>query len=309
MQPSYVTDIKPVLKSFVIWVFSDGRKGHESQTRGLLNALVKLNKSRFAVESYWVTKQTPNAHLTTYPHPDLILGAGHATHFPMLRAKILFGGVTVVLMKPSIPSIFFDMVFVPHHDSCENFGNVYATIGVLNTITRSHPNASEGTILLGGASRHFQWDTDRIAQQVKEVCDSKTDRVWNVCDSPRSPDELLSKIQDSPNIRKYPWRDTDEHFISFLLSTSSEIWVSCDSVSMLYEAVSTGVPVGVFELESRKRSNKILRGLKELATQGHIQFSHDGLTLKLRSELESQLSESTRCAELVTRYVIKNKLA
>ena len=77
---------------------------------------------------------------------------------------------------------------------------------------------------------------------------------------------------------------------------------------MLYEAVSTGVPVGVFELKPRKRSNKILRGLQELATQGHIQFSCEGLTLKLRSELETQLSESTRCAELVTRYVM-NKLS
>lgn len=292
-----------MLKSIVIWVFSDGRKGHENQTKGLLNALVELNKFRFAIDSYWVTKQTPNAQLTSLPEPDLILGAGHATHFPMLCAKILYGGVTVVLMKPSIPSIFFDMVLVPHHDSCTNFGNVHYTIGVLNTVARANPNSNEGSILLGGPSRHFLWDTDRIVREIQQICDSDSDKHWNVCDSPRSPDNLLSKIRNSPNIKKHYWRDTDDNFISSLLSTSSEIWVSCDSVSMLYEAVSTGVPVGVFTLESRKRQNKISRGLEELATQGRIQFFHEGFVLQPQVKMELQLSETTRCAELLTRFL------
>lgn len=293
-----------MLKSVVIWVFSDGRKGHENQTKGLLNALVELNKSRFVIDSYWVTKQTPNAQLTAHPQPDLILGAGHATHFPMLCAKILYGGVTVVLMKPSIPAIFFDMVLVPHHDFCTNFGNVHYTIGVLNTVARANPNSNEGSILLGGPSRHFVWDTDRIVREIQQICDSKTEKHWNVCDSPRSPDNLLSKIRNSPNITKHPWRDTHENFVSSLLSKSSEIWVSCDSVSMLYEAVSTGVPVGVFALQSRKRHNKISRGLEELATQGRIQFFHEGVVLQPRAKVELQLSETTRCAELLTRFLL-----
>ena len=131
---------------------SDGRRDTK-QTTGLVQAI-----SRSTAKSVEVHKVVANTSLRTYatlPNPDLILGAGNATHLPMLVAKLLYSVPCVVLMKPSLPTIFFDLVFVPHHDACTNFGNVRTTTGVLCPIPNVQPDANRGVILLGGNSRHF----------------------------------------------------------------------------------------------------------------------------------------------------------
>ena len=284
-------------------MFADGRKGHENQTRGLLNAFTALNENRLELETYWFKPDTSTFQLKNHPRPQLILGAGHATHLPVLRARVLYGGVTVLLMKPSIPAIFFDMVLVPHHDFCSNFGNVHYTLGVLNVISQTRPEPTLGAILLGGTSRHFKWDNERISANIHEICNENPDKHWKICDSPRSPDDVLRRIEEYPNVTKYSWRETNEDFIPSVLGSSSEIWVSCDSVSMVYEAVSTGVPVGILELDSARRNNKVHRGLNELAAAGYIQYSGEGFNLHAAEGNRPKLSESTRCAKLVLQLI------
>ena len=94
----------------VIWRFSDGKPGHEAQTQGLINALAQrrqLQVHELSVHDYRrglldiVKKRF--APGTALPAPALLIGAGHATHWPLLAARRARGGRIIVMMKPSLP--------------------------------------------------------------------------------------------------------------------------------------------------------------------------------------------------------------
>ena len=81
------------MSKLVIWAFTDGKPGHENQTRGLINALADLVtvethwiKAGSAVGTAWQTLRGsfPPADL---PAAQVLIGAGHATHIPMLLAR------------------------------------------------------------------------------------------------------------------------------------------------------------------------------------------------------------------------------
>ena len=110
----------------IIWRFTDGKLGHENQTAGLVTAL----KNKRAVSVFDIQIGTlPSTPLlllkalfrltiNQFPaeKPDLIIGAGHKTHIPMVIAKSMCGGMLVVLMRPSIPIRLFDLVVTPKQD-------------------------------------------------------------------------------------------------------------------------------------------------------------------------------------------------
>ena len=284
------------MKDLVLWVFSDGRKGHEKQTIGLTQAIKSSTKTSVTVQR--IAIGTSVKKLSELPKPSLVLGAGSATHLPMLMTKILFNVPCVVLMKPSIPTIFFDLVFVPHHDVCSNFGNVHMTKGVLCPIPDVSPNPSQGVILLGGQSRHFHWLTESVVDTVTNICIASPDKHWTICDSPRSPAKFLSRLDDLPNVTARQWRTTSESFVTDLLNSSSETWVTCDSVTMLYEALNTGAPVGVIELPSKRKTNKLVRGIQDLVKDNQVQLSRDGYSIGSKISVTTPGQESRRCAEI-----------
>ncbi|NIO15096.1 MAG: hypothetical protein GTN86_07590, partial [Xanthomonadales bacterium] len=47
--------------------------------------------------------------LASCPDPDLVLGAGHATHLSMLAARRARGGRLVLMMSPTLPRRLFDL--------------------------------------------------------------------------------------------------------------------------------------------------------------------------------------------------------
>ena len=284
------------MNDIVLWVFSDGRKGHEKQTAGLVQAIESLIEN--IVEVCRITVGTSVKKLSLLPRPSLVLGAGNATHLPLLMTKVLFNVPCIVLMKPSLPTILFDLVLVPHHDVCSNFGNVRTTKGVLCPIPDVSPNPKCGVILVGGPSRHFHWDSKSVLYTISNICTASLDKHWTICDSPRSPDNFLNQLDNLSNSTPRHWRTTTETFITDLLNSSSETWVTCDSVTMLYEALNTGAPVGVIELPSKRIRNKLARGIQDLAKENQVRLSRDGYSIRAGLSVPPPGHESRRCAEL-----------
>ena len=103
----------------VVWRFTDGKPGHEKQSHGLLQALGELTPleiHRFDVRFRYMLWRQLRGHAlhgdVDVPIPDLIVGVGHRTHPWMLLSRLVCGGKVVVLMKPSLPHRWFDLVFV-----------------------------------------------------------------------------------------------------------------------------------------------------------------------------------------------------
>lgn len=288
----------------IIWRIHDHKPGHANQTRGLvqaLSSLISVECHDIAVVPKWrnwvwgLTHRFPPGH--KLPKPDFILGAGHATHQAVLAARRVYGGKTVILMKPSLPLKMFDLCIVPEHDGVEGT-DVICTRGVLNAVEPSvTQQQSRGLMLIGGPSANSGWDNDTMIEQVLVAAKGQARLNWILTTSRRTPADfvtLLSEVRPK-NLTIVPCEDTEPGWVPQELSQASQVWVSEDSVSMVYEALTSGAAVGLLTVPG-KQSGRVARGMNELQRGGWVTRFRDW---DRRSPLPSppeQLYESQRCA-------------
>ncbi len=296
----------------VVWRFVDGKPGHEKQSAGLLQgleALLPLEVHEFdmrfpamlwrQVRAYAMQRRQTPAPEPDLPAPNVLLGVGHRTHVPMLVARAACGGSTVVLMKPTLPHRWFDLIFVPLHDRYRPKANLVETRGVICPTEEARKEPREGLILLGGSNRHFEWPVTRIAAAVAAVTRAAPDIRWQVCDSPRTPAALQRSMPARDNLIYRHWKDTPSDFLQRAMAVASYVWVTADSASMLYEALSAGAHVGVIALDLKRpeRDNKHQRGIEALRSAGQVGFSPDGYRLK--GPGPAFQPENRRCAQVL----------
>ena len=301
----------------VVWRFVDGKPGHEKQSAGLLQALgelVPLEVHRFDVRFNIVLRRQLWGHAVhsdvDIPIPDLIVGGGHRTHLPMLLARAVCGGKIVVLMKPSLPDRLFDLVFVPHHDRYWRKGNVVETRGVICPALHAAKTPDCGLILLGGENRYFEWTNDDVAGQVRQIASTSPETLWTVCDSRRTPSGFHQALRGLANVEFLPWQRSASDFLENALARTPYVWVTADSVSMLYESLSSKATVGVINLKRKRpyRRNKLARGIRLLRAQGHIYLTSDGYRLEQSLVPPHFFGENFRCAQIVEQRLVTNKL-
>ena len=158
---------KPELR---VWQFLDGLPGHEKQSDALVAAL----SSRAHLDVLridWPLERSVFFSNSTLrrTRPDLLIGAGHSIHVPLLRTKWKYGAKAVLLMKPTLPTFLFDLVLVPEHDRLLLKHNVFRIEGALAKGSSVVASASKGIILLGGPSRHFTWQPEKLIEQIDGI--------------------------------------------------------------------------------------------------------------------------------------------
>jgi len=229
----------------------------------------------------------------------MIIGAGHETHLPLLCAKRAYGGKTIIIMKPSIPASCFDFCFIPEHDSPKMADNILSTKGAINCITPSTEQVDDrGLILIGGPSRHFYWDDEYLLQQLNEILTTHTDIQWEISDSSRTPEttrNLLSTLQ-YPNAAYKNYSSTGPAWIASRLNLAANIWVSMDSVSMVYEALTSGAAVGLLDVPARGAS-KISTNIAGLVEDKMVTPYSKWLSERKLGRPPVLLNEAKRCAE------------
>lgn len=262
-----------------LWCLLDGKPGHQNQTIGLADAINRLCHGKVVVTEIQVPKYYPAKLLgPAWPacrldeRPDLIIGAGHSTHWALLTAKYRFGGKAIVLMKPSIPMQFFDLCVVPDsHNIRKDHAKVILTRGVLNRIIPSDSrDEKKALILLGGPSQHFDWCDEDVYNQLEQVIYANRNLQWTIATSRRTPAhffkeckrrQLPAKIVDHVSV--------DQTWLPDEIQASHVIWVTEDSVSMTYEAVTSGATVGTLQLP-RSRETRVTLGMKRLIESGCV---------------------------------------
>ncbi|MBR9909498.1 MAG: hypothetical protein GYB33_03985 [Gammaproteobacteria bacterium] len=244
---------------------TDDLPGHKSQIEGLLLAL----KKRVEVQEQWLHIHQP-APVTTAP--DLILAVGRHTHWPALKLRWHQGGKVVVLTKPQLPRWLFDLCVLPRHDGVRESRRVFNTIGSLNAIQpASNPQADCGLILLGGPSKHHGWSAPEMLAQLQQLQQLCPQIHWTLTTSRRTPAPFTEALQPlgGPNFRVVPFADTNRQWLLQRYAESGCIWVTEDSVSMVYESLSSGANVGVLEVP-RKRTGRVSRNLDTLVAEGRV---------------------------------------
>jgi uncharacterized protein len=303
----------------------DGRLGHEKQTRGIIRALgdkttvtvdyyslpsLSLSSDIRAVLTYlksvikWKSSPTKRAEI------DLLIGTGSHTHFPLLTMKNESGARAVTCMTPSVlltPQM--DLCVIPKHDHPRMAPNVFVTLGPPALLRSTGPHdPGRSLILVGGVDeKSHVWDTKNTLAQIESLLRKYPSSTWTLSSSPRTPQEtslqLQTLVKDHPTAHFFRSQDTPSGWIETQYDENLFVWVTADSISMVYEALSAGCRVGILPVQWKKKNNKFQRSIDDLVQNGwattYPKWLSDGNIPKPTAPLD----EASRCAhEILARW-------
>lgn len=295
-------------EGLVIWRLTDGKPGHEKQSLGLVSALRKktvvdcydipVKPDVFAWINYIASLWPQGNRL---PRPDYIIGAGHHTHLHILAAKRAFGGQSIVLMKPSVSASLFDYALIPSHDAYKGLGNVIETRGVLNPMQSKGEHDSKHVLLLiGGPSKHYGWQNSKVIDQVRSLVTQQPEKQFTLTTSRRTPKDFVLALSETnmPRLTIVPVEETGNGWVEKQLAKAGSAWITEDSVSMVYEALTAQVAVGLMSVDKLKES-RVAKGVMQLIKNNMVvRFDQQGKYLdNMRALIGFQ--EADRCAALV----------
>lgn len=261
----------------VIWRLTDGKPGHMQQTLGLAQALsrltacdvidIDLRGEPVGLLDVVLRRFRPGV---ARKRPDLVIGAGHRTHLALLAARRSTGAKVVALMKPSLPASWFDLVIAPGHDGMAEGQGVINSLGVLNPMQRGDKLPGSLLFLIGGPSKHVSWDDAAVLRQVAAVVAAlPAGAPWCITDSRRTPATLSAELLRLYGERFQPFAQCPPGWLAERLRGTETVWVSEDSVSMVYESLTAGCRVGLLQLEA-DRSGRVARGVEHLLGRGLV---------------------------------------
>jgi len=258
-----------VKQPLTIWILGDGKPGHENQSLGLAEAIAR----RTECEIHGISSRPLRHALASarkLPKPDLIIAAGHSTHVLLCWFSRHYRAKSIVLMRPSLPSALFDMVIAPQHDFAiapPASDRLLLTRGAINRV-RPAANAVRGgaLVLLGGPSKQHGWDSDQMRGMLSKIA-ARTPNL-EVADSRRTPGEFFDSLDFIPV--RHSHCETPQGWLAERLATAAEVWVTEDSVSMVYEALTGGARVGILPVPRIRDGARVIRGLDQLVKSGRI---------------------------------------
>lgn len=294
-----------------IRILSDGRPGHENQSRGLAEALQRRCGARIEIvlldpAGRWWSRVKPARRLEAGAEPpDLVIGAGHRTHLPLLAAARRFAARSVVIMKPTLPGRLFDLCLIPRHDlrraAGVDAGNIVATHGALNRLPETAvAKEPRGLVLLGGPSRHHGWDGPVLLAALAQIVAARSALSWTVANSRRTPAGFLEQVAALrlPLVIA-PHEQAQSGWLPAQLAAAEEAWVTEDSTSMVFEAITAGARVGLLPTPARRTGTRVGRAIDDAVLGGYAtryaQWREAG---RLRPP-GAPLHEAARCADVI----------
>ena len=309
--------------SFTIWYVTDEKAGHLNQIKGLIKALIgQIKNSNHDIEiktqkivkdqiysGFWsfllrFAGKKPNFLLSK---PNVVLGCGHQTHLSLIALSRAYKIPTVVMMKPSLPRFFFNYIVAPEHDGLQSSARVFNTQGALNRIENNDKIENTGLILLGGISRHFVWDSNRIFDQLKKLLEREKSTSWTLTTSPRTPSNFLDELEEFQNKNNFnfslfPYDMCPENWLQETLPSIENVWISPDSISMIYESLTSGANVGLFDLN--RHVTRVSKQIDKLINKHQVTPFKDWI---INSKMETN-SRAFNEAERVAKWLLDDLL-
>ncbi len=308
-------------QNLTCWIVTEGMKGTENQCVGIaetmgLTPIIKTIKLKspwkqlapyvcFATES----SLTADSDDISAPYPDILIVSGRKSICIAKHIKKQSNGktFTICIQDPKISPKNFDLVVAPQHDSI-NGENVVKTVGTVNHVSKEilekekqkfvgkfdHLPTPKVAVLIGGSSKHHTMNaanTDLLIEQLQ-----KLDAGLMITASGRTGEENTKKLKTSltgDNI--YFWDGKGDNPYFAFLAMADYILVTEDSVSMASEALVTGKPVYIIELEGGGRRNDLF----------HKLLQDKGYTKPFTGELEMWSYTPPNDKELAVKAIYK----
>jgi mitochondrial fission protein ELM1 len=202
-------------------------------------------------------------------------------------------------MRPSLPLACFDLCIAPSHDFPKKpqRKNLILTRGAINRVHVSPPQKTGRLILIGGPSKTHGWNDAAMLEMLAKLTATGS---WQLTDSRRTPEGFLEQIKKHlPNIEIFSCKETAPDWLPGELGRAKEVWVSEDSVSMIYEALSSGARVGLLPVPRLKPSSRTLRGVDELIADGILISYSDWNHAGQLAQMPQAFNEADRAADIL----------
>lgn len=286
---------------------SDGKAGHRSQAVGLYKAMQKQSTDEVTFEEVSIN-QLPifslflaifkKRILALKQQPDYIFGVGSHTQLRvLLLGQVYPQAKTIILMKPNFPVAWFDYAIIPEHDGVEASKHVITTQGALNPIVNEQRHEQNRFLIaLGGSSKRHQWNEEKVLDSIQQIVDLHPQAEIILTTSRRTPKEFLDHLNEKAFVSRlkiFPVEQTPQGWIFEEMQKAEVVWVTEDSVSMIFEALTAGCQVGIIEID-RLKSDRITQLLDQLLT--HALLGENKVKL-----LNLQLNEATRIAHILLK--------
>lgn len=297
----------------VVWLLTDHKPGHRNQLKGLGHRLRALAGANL----YWIDASAikvsllrallaappPLSSAQALPHPDLVIAAGSGTHRLLLSLRRHRGTKTLVIMKPGFPQTLITGALIPAHDRVPASPRVFISQGVINSITpmAKITDKQQALILIGGPSPHFNWQDEVIFGQVSHLISQYPNWRWTISSSRRTPRALQDRLAELAGLKITVVEPQQTHadWLSHQLADSRAAWVTPDSMSMVCEAATSGVPTGLFELPPRPGS-RVAEGIDRLVKDGYLaRWRAHASVMAGKTSQEKGLWEADRAARWV----------
>ena len=335
-------------KSITIWRFIDGKAGHEKQSTAAINALSKkINCEVFDIDlpsknsffGAFLSGKLKN--LKKLGEPNLIIGVGHQTHLYVLYSKRYYGGMSILIMKPSLPTDWFDLCILPEHDrvraqkeytdcALTSQSKIFYSQGPLVDIKERKKNKTgRSMILIGGPSKNYQWNNVMIVSQIIDLIEQNPNDKFMLVTSRRTPKIFMKHLrievgmlQHSQSLRAIepgePLRNLDIYtssselhypqsnpeWVNERMSEAQYVWVTNDSFSMIYEALSYGAQVGLLCLDAYP-DNRVDQATRQIFAGKRCNWD-DARNFKKLTINRKNLNEAETCAAFILKKYEKN---
>ena len=261
------------MQDITCWVITDGKPGMENQCLGLAEALgVTPVIKRVRQRSPWRQLSPwfrlgkrfaagPGGDRLEPPWPDLVIATGRHSVVPALSVARRSRGrcFTVQIQDPVISPRHFDLVVVPEHDRLRG-ANVLVTRGALHRVTAAklaeaaarlgplydHLPRPRVAVLVGGDNGAYRLTPTIMGDLAEGLTHLAQDFGAGLMVTPSRRTGADNEAILRARMRGVPsvvWDGEGENPYFAFLGLADAIVVTCDSVSMVSEACSTGKPV------------------------------------------------------------------
>ena len=256
---------------------SDGKAGHRSQAVGLYKAMQRQSNIEVTFQEISIQELPIFSLLKALwarrfglfeKKPDYIFGVGsHTQARVLLLGRVYPKAKTVIMMKPNFPVNWFDYAIIPQHDGVKESMHVITTQGALNPIVnenRHQPNRI--LIALGGNSKRHQWNEEKVLSSIQRLVENNVHATFILTTSRRTPDTFLETLVQQNfylKLQIFPVEHTPQGWVFEEMQKAEVVWVTEDSVSMIFEALTAGCKVGVIKI-NRLKEDRITRSIDQI---------------------------------------------
>jgi len=248
-------------------------------------------------------------YLTENENPDLIISCGRKSVIPSIflkrKNKKIF---SIHIQDPKVNLKNFDAIIAPQHDNLIG-DNVFHSKGAIHYITESEINKAKPylidkiksekvvALILGGPNKYYSFDKDQLIKIFNEIKSNFISKGYTpiVIPSIRTPKMIIDLAIKEFGVDSHVVNSVDKQAYLSAFALATYIVVTCDSTSMISEAATSGKPIFVAHMRSKKNNYRFRKFFKL--------FKEMGITRELGERVQNwkynKLNEAERIAAMI----------